>query len=275
MAHEYYNKVGEIQLLKEDLFNFDSEYRKQEYIRETQRQNKQIVEPSDNVFFQKFFDEKAAMVRTYMAVIEKMEATRENCHRQGVEVDEPNLPGFLDHTLREELSLYDRSETQQDGNPDLATLQRNETDDSLLRLQRWANNTQVNRPVDLPMHETWYSLSEQKAPHTLDWAEQQAERLLTFPQYGSFMPTTVIPDDEEVLKERERPPQSRTAAVSWGELPSRRYSTPALPTFSSRVPLRNGALGPVPQRSLAGYSDQTHWQGLGILATCRWKGAAT
>jgi hypothetical protein len=273
MAHEYYNKVGEIQLQKEDLFNFDSEHRKQEYIRETQRQNGQPVEPSDDVFYQKFFEEKAAMVRTYMTIVEKMEETRDNCHRQGVEVDEPNLPGFLDHILREEQSLHDRLEARQDGKPDPAILLRNETAHSQLRLERWANITQVNRPVELPKHETWDTLSEQKAAHTLDWAEQQAESPLAFPQYSNFAPLTAVPDDDEVLKERGRPPQSRAAAVSQGERPSRRYSTPALPTFSSRTSLRNGTLGSVPQTSVVGFSDQTHWYGLGILATCQSKGA--
>jgi hypothetical protein len=272
IAHEYYNKVGEIQLLKEDLFNFDSEHRKQDYIRWTQRQNGLQVEPSDDLFYQKFIDDKAAMVRTYMSIVEKMEETRDNCHRQGVQVDEPNLPGFLDHTFREEISLHNRSEVQQDGKPDLATLQRKETADNLLRVENWADNIQVNRPAGLPEHETWYSLSEENGPHTLDWVEQLTESPLSFPRDGNFLPTAAVLDDDEVLKERGRPPQKRTAAVSQGELPTRSYSTPALPTFNPRVPLRNGVLESVPQRPLTDHLGQTHWQGVGILTTCRWKG---
>jgi hypothetical protein len=259
IAHQYYSQVGDINLLRERIFNFDSEHRRQEFIRESQRLAGQALEPPDEIFYQKFYDDKAGMVQKYLSDKQKMEEIRASCDRQGVKVEEPNLPAFLDHSHRIERSVRDQSgpDGGEKEKAQTEVSQRHEHVDQLHRTARWARSVRVNKSILLDEDETWDALSQGLVARTLNWTAQRMEDNLSLPQYENLEIALSLAEDP-INNEGERKPQSRSEAVSQGEAPrnKRRYSTPDLPTFSVPVQLHDGILE-IPRPSRLFMSSKT------------------
>jgi hypothetical protein len=250
IEHQYYNEVGEINLLKEKMFNFESEHRRQTFIREARRKTHQNVGPSDEGFDQQYLNDIEAMTRQFFLLKEKMEKLKEFCERQGIEVEDPNLPAFLDHSRRVGRSIHEQSGPHPGAKLKAVVSSRDTEADIARRTKIWAYNAALNKLVDLPEHETWDTLSEDNGPHTMAWADQQAEGDLAFLQDNDLVSAELVADDS-ALNEEKTVPQTRISSVSQGDPPLRRYSTPALPTFDALAPLRRGVLQSTPQKMIA------------------------
>jgi hypothetical protein len=246
IAHIYYSHVGDMNLLKEEIFNFDSEHRRQEFAREAQRKAEQPVESSDQVFFRNFLDGRADLVHQYIFAKEKMEEIRGSCVRQGVEVQLPNLPPFLDHSFRIQRSFRDHPgpHHEEKSRPDLSLC--NERADNGHRIARWVWHTRVNKPIYLPEQETWDSLSENTGPHTMGWADQQREHDLASPQYSQLVSPTSVTDDLIINEAAQKPWQLGPRSFP-GNAPPRRHSTPALPTYRFQFRLQDETLERTPE----------------------------
>jgi hypothetical protein len=256
VAHQYYSRVGDINLLRERIFNFESEHRRQKAIRDGQRSAGYRVQPSDKVFYRNFLDEKQAMVQEYIEAKQAMERLMDSCALQGVDVEPPNLPPFLDHSFRVERSPreYSGNGDEEDLKPSpFARLHRVST--RLDRIACWVRSMQKSKPLELAKKDTWDSLSRTTVPHTLGGTDQQAEDYLAFPLYNHLKPPTfevkTPPKKDEGQNLRKRGPemfevemlQRRCLPTSGKDLEDmRRYSAPALETFRLHIPLEDGNL---------------------------------
>jgi hypothetical protein len=270
VAHKYYSRVGDLNLLRERIFNVDSEHRRQKAMRDAQRVAGHRVQPPDKIFYKKFLDEKEAIVREYVLAKEKMEELMESCARQGVEVEPPNLPPFLDQSFRDEQEHSGPGDAEEIKPDRSLRLHRNSTGHR--RIQSWVQSIQADKPTELDLEQTWVALAETTGPHTLGWTDQQVENYLPFPIYSHLKPPTFemksptksgnpnnIPRTRAEMFEDEAPLR-RYSTPSCNELAvSRRYSAPALPTFTTYVRLRDGALDcldeEVPNRSCKSYTQ--------------------
>ena len=250
IAHIYYSHVGDMNLLKEEIFNFDSEHRRQEFIREAQSRAEQPVEPSDQVFFQNFLDGRAALVHQYISAKEKMEEIRDSCVRQGVKVQLPNLPPFLDHSFRIERSLRDYPGPYHEEKSRQDVSLRDERADNRHRIAHWVWYTRVNKSIHLPEKDTWDSLSENTGPHTVEWTDQLMENDLAFSRYDQLvLPTSVTDDNEEARRPGKPGPEAFP-----GNAPPRRCSTPALPTYLVQLRLQESTMERTPEGLVHGSS---------------------
>jgi hypothetical protein len=262
IAHQYYNQIGDINLLKEQAFNYDSEHRRQGYIREAQRRAGQVLELSDEEFYQQFLDTKANMFQKFLSMKEKMERLRESCELQGVDVRDPNLPAFLDHTFIIDRSLYDHSGPYHGGRARHDVSFHDIQADITRRTEQWASITRANRREDFLDLETWDALSEYTGQPTPSRRERQVEEaqpsdLVSSTSLadgsivdGDWMSSTFVAD-HAIINDASKLRNGKRIEMFLGEAPQRRNSTPTLPTYKTQPPLRVGTLQSTPHKPMA------------------------
>jgi hypothetical protein len=239
IAHKYYGRVGDIHLLRERIFNFESEHRRQKAIREAQRNAGHRVQPPDKIFYKKFLDEKKDMVEEYVQAKAKMEELKESCARQGVEVQPPDLPPFLDHIFRVDRSVPEtgNDDEEEEVRPERSLRYlRNLENDS--RVAHWVTGILMSKPTETTAKDNWETLSETTGPHVM--TDQQVEDYLAYPIYTHLRPS---PSEKTIPIMKDKAEKDVPIPERFPEeKPKRRYSVPDLSTFSLHVSLREGAL---------------------------------
>jgi len=118
-VREYYDRIGDIGLLQERLYNFEAEYQRQLRLREDSRQEGRNVEPPEAVFYQKHFNQRLLLIQAYSTAKADVGRLKSKCIDHGHEVDDPKMPPMvevsdLDHSYRisrlEELVLSKNAE---------------------------------------------------------------------------------------------------------------------------------------------------------------------
>jgi hypothetical protein len=247
VAHNYYNKVGDINLLRERLYNFDSEHSRKKYIREALRREGQRLVPPSRVFLQQYFDERKAIILDYIAAKEDMEVLRESCMRQGVEVQPPDLPPVLDLSQRindpPDLS-FTQGFRRHISNYDSHTYTHSQQ-----RIDRWIGNVERSTNIN-PWHLSGQTrkppldrASPISAPEIPGWTSQPIEDYPALSSYNRIQSSTSDSTaDTEVPEGIER----RSAMIRYdpttfeGQAPLRRYSCSDLSLSSALMtPLNN------------------------------------
>jgi hypothetical protein len=217
VVREYYDRIGDLGLMEESLYNFESEHQRQTRLREEWRQEGRTVRPPDAAFFQEYFNKRRSRIQEYSAMKEDVERLKSKCVHQGHEVDDPQIHlmvevNTLDHSYRiaglEELDLTKIEEISTTRSVALPT----------------------TRPTFLPGIEARHRISQ--------WLERvQVE-------HAEAMRICLLPDVDGILAEAENSAlqhligddisvthsDSASSSRGWsrfhGEPPKRRYSDP-------------------------------------------------
>ncbi|QDS69655.1 hypothetical protein FKW77_009439 [Venturia effusa] len=266
IARKYYNRVGELNLLRDRFFNFVSEHRKQEHLRAIERKETRADVFSQRVLDQAFLREKQHMIQDYVVTKKEMEHIMEECERHGIEVAPPNLPPFLDHSLNKE-RVSDDGLGSDFPEKDMTPLQ-----DVVLEWMQGCRNA-------LAKNFAWEESSRTICDHTTPtsespdasvWADHDTEECLTLLIHVNLHPT--VSDDSATGTDV---PESANGGKSFfkidaeafqGEAPSRRYSAPASFLESvAPIRLRKGLLqrkgqdsfAVLPRASKLGFSNES------------------
>jgi hypothetical protein len=251
VAHKYYSKVGDINLMRERIFNFDSEHRRDRMIRDVQRKEGQRLDPPNRVFLLNYFAQREAMIRTYLSAKDNMEELRQSCDRQGVKVQPPDLPPVLDHSQRfveNPLHHYSEQPAKENFHHHLSNLYGHT--DNQHRIVQWIRAVRRNSYVEPIESSVKDSASPPlRAAEIRAWANQPVEDYPALSSYNRGQPSSTsdfssTETDTPERIERKRLGASRQDPNSFrGEPPSRRYSLPFMPLISAPVTrLSNGAL---------------------------------
>jgi hypothetical protein len=251
VAHEYYNKVGDINLLKEHLFNFDSEHRRMKWIRDALRKEGQRLDPSSKVFEEQYFNQRKEMIRVYIKAKNEMEELMQSCARMGVEVAPPDLPAVLDNSQR----VFTENEVEKGFHKHVSNLDGHTH--SQHRIELWVSEVQRSNHInpfkssvkanEPPIERASPTHSGSEIP---GWTIRPVEDYPALSSYNRLAPSTTSDfstAETEVPEgvEKRRLMMTRQNPNTFdGEAPSRRYSLPALPFTSALASqLSSGTLG--------------------------------
>lgn len=258
VAHRYYNKVGDLNLLRERLFNFDSEHRRVRIIRDVQRQEGQRLDPPNKIFSQLYFTQREAMIREYVTAKAVMEELRKACDHRGVKVQPPDLPPVLDnsHRVDDSINLYTDHPVKDEYQRHISSLYGHT--DSHHRIVRWIREVQRSKHTDaidsIFVDDDPSPIDNASPPlraHQMQaWADPPVEDYPALSSYermhaSSTSDASTAETDTPARMEKKRLAATRqNPSLFPGELPARRYSLPSLPSVSTPVArLSNGTLG--------------------------------
>jgi hypothetical protein len=206
VRRQYFRKIGNINLLRDKIFNLESDLQLDQNDRDEQIAAGQSVEPSDEKFYADYFARREAIVREYWSTKAEMESLGRHCHSQGIDVQPANLPPFIDQIFgrNEDFILPNANKN----NPDkISDAERN--------IMHWVRH--VHR-----MSEPEPSLSMENI-----MTDREAEKLLLFPLYQHLQASTDLESQAITNQVAQSAPHSHNFE---GELPTagRRYSAPIL-----------------------------------------------
>lgn len=107
LVRTYYDRIGDVNILHERLYNFHFEHIRARRHREQDLARKRPAESPED-FLLKYFKDRKALIQDYCQAKEDVFALREQCKIQGKDVEEPNLPilrddnGVIELDAREE-----------------------------------------------------------------------------------------------------------------------------------------------------------------------------
>lgn len=255
VAHDYYSKVGDINLLRERIFNFDSEHRRERLNRDVQHQEGKTLDPPNRVFLKQYFSQRDIMIRKYVTAKTKMEELREACRRQGVLVQPPELP-LLDLSYSVDGPL-----NQQAGRVPKDELHHYTSNyyghvDNQHHILHWRREVQQSSERDKspPVPEDIENASMENASDLFRASKMQAwvdQPLEDYPALSSYDPVhpsttsdsaTTVTDTPEKFRRQRMAANQQQLGIFQPELPSRRYSSPHLPLSSPMIRLTEGVL---------------------------------
>jgi hypothetical protein len=103
---QYYRIIQDINLLREEIFNLESDFRLQQIERDELADPSIVHKLTDEEFFASYFQAREAIVQEYFEAKTTMECVAQECHEKGIEVEPPNLPPFLDHVFNEDGDIF-------------------------------------------------------------------------------------------------------------------------------------------------------------------------
>lgn len=237
IVQQYYDRIGDVNILRERMYNFEGDHRRLTLMREAQRKEGLPIDPPEKEFYEIYFQEREYLARQYTSTKEDMYRLRSDCYIHGFHVEAPNLPPFLDQSYRIERSAakkYSAPPFEGRFNPDVYLLFGHL--DNKVRVARWISDVrQANQEVVVEMPEskleaTRHAIIKPLAPRspgeTSSWTDIEAEDYLRLPYYGQLQPSEadgLEKDGTELAFEKIQ-----------GDPPKRRYSEPNLPSFPRR-----------------------------------------
>ena len=104
---EYYDAIGEVNLFRERIYNFESEHQGKVYERDAKRKMGEALEPPDDkMFYERHLQERGVMILKYSAAKQHMEHLRSECLGLGLEIEEPDQAPFVDQPIELQDSTY-------------------------------------------------------------------------------------------------------------------------------------------------------------------------
>jgi hypothetical protein len=154
LVDRYYDRIGDIHLLRERMYNFEAEHRRQLAVRAVLWRNRQILEPPDPVFYERYFKRRGDFIREYSAASQEVEQLSLICQEQGLEIEDANLPPFseaqaLDRTLRDQQSISFVNPASADGNTSISIQRLAEDIDTKARIAVWLSDMRKEEPEQL------------------------------------------------------------------------------------------------------------------------------
>jgi hypothetical protein len=104
LAKHYYDKVGQVNGLRDDYLNFRGEHRLQLASRERSRESGKTVQPSEFPFLQSFYQELGTISQDFEKNFQEMWRLYRECQEKGVTVTEPDIPPLPNGDVFEDTS---------------------------------------------------------------------------------------------------------------------------------------------------------------------------
>lgn len=208
VRQRYLRTIGTMNLLRDRIFNWESDLQLQSLQREQEREDGVVLEQTDEEFFAEFDERRREIVDEYWQTKVEMAETYQACRDEGLEVQQASLPPYLDQLFSLD-SSKDIASTGKEDSLGLSESSRN--------IMHWAHHVQrMSQPESLALLNQVLT-------------EKDAEDLLPFPQYQNLQASTDLHGPTGSVsgsRSVQRPP-SRDFE---GEIPTarRRYSAPML-----------------------------------------------
>jgi serine/threonine protein kinase len=94
LEDEYYDRIGDIHLLRERLFNFEAAHRQQVIMRDGLRKSGHKLNTPDIVFLGNYFQQLKNIIYEYSSADRDVQRLKAVCRDMGLKVEEPILPPF-------------------------------------------------------------------------------------------------------------------------------------------------------------------------------------
>lgn len=148
MEHDYYDKIGELRLIRENIYNTDADQKRRRLQREFELRSGEYV-PIFNVrqLFEEYAQTRERLIQEYFDTKQEMEELRRLCQKRGIEVASPNLPPLdLSRTVERPPTAADSLKISDKWNPDRWLLFGGL--DKRHRVLQWRDN--VNKAIGGP-----------------------------------------------------------------------------------------------------------------------------
>jgi hypothetical protein len=234
LEDEYYDRIGDIHLLRERLFNFEAEHRRLVAMRDAQWKGGHKLDPPDSVFFDKYLQQRREIISEYSSADQDVQRLKAECREMGLKVEEPILPPFdeahyLDQSRRDEQSTTYVHPSSLDGRYDI---------DNKARIAIWLSDVRKEGPVD------------KASSHSRNLRPNKTSISMNIPRFKDISPKRRNAQDSPPLPERSQLQILQENVESYGvdldvdendekdsprpffhDPPRRRYSEPAFSAF--------------------------------------------
>jgi hypothetical protein len=94
LERKYYDRIGDVNILRERLLNLESEHQRKMFLRSNKAADgaQQNNLGSDAQFFESYISERASLIREYASAKRDVKLLQSNCREAGPAVEEPNFP---------------------------------------------------------------------------------------------------------------------------------------------------------------------------------------
>jgi hypothetical protein len=217
VRQKYLRTIGNINLLRDRIFNLDSEIRLQMIKRGEDQYSSRPVKISDDEFLADYRTRREAIIQEYWSSKAEMEKLGDRCLEEGVPVQPANLPLYIDQLFSRNHDVI---------SPAPAKKSPYDMPDTARNIIRWVRHVQK------------MSQSESVSATGATMTDREVEELLPLPQYQNLQASTDLDLPTLALSNTHSAPHPRNFE---GEIPTarRRYSAPALScqVFDKRVTL--------------------------------------
>jgi len=230
----YYDRIGDIHLLRERLFNFEAEHRRQVRVRDVIWKTERKLEPPDPEFLERYFQRRGELIREYSVANRDVQQLKLQCEQQGLEIEEPNLPSFdeanpLDQSRRDEPNRKFVNARSVDGKPTVTTNRLAEEIDIKARVAVWRS--------DVPKEELASPGIAELSTPSIEKAfmETDVGHLKKFVVYPDYFPTQSTQDAQDFNEQSNNLDRAASKHFSafQGDRPQRRYSEPHISAIHS------------------------------------------
>jgi hypothetical protein len=167
LVDRYYDRIGDIHLIRERMFNFEAEHRRQLAVRAALWKNQKSLEPPDPIFYERYFRKRGDFIREHFAANQEVQQLTSLCRERGLEIEDANLSPFneaeaLDRTFRDQKSISFVNTASLDGKSNIS-IQRLAGDiDTKARVAVWLSDVrkeESNQPFNPTRSETDHAIS--------------------------------------------------------------------------------------------------------------------
>lgn len=186
LEHDYYDKMGELHLIRERIYNTDAEKRGRHLQREFELKNGDFVATSsERQTYEDYIRARENLLRKYFDTKQEMEALKQLCEDRGLGVASPNLPPMLDLSRSVErppaILAVESLKISNKWNPDMWLLFGGL--DKRHRVLQWRDN--VNKAMGAPMKTA--AIVPVQAPKSVDAIPGTPKH-----KRSGFMPSTEV-----------------------------------------------------------------------------------
>jgi hypothetical protein len=99
LVHDYHDKVGDLHLIREHIFNADADYQREEILRAQALQSGDplaLAEGRDRQAYMSYVEARKEIIQEYLETKQEMERLRALCLKKGFKIEEFEMPPFLD-----------------------------------------------------------------------------------------------------------------------------------------------------------------------------------
>jgi hypothetical protein len=194
-ASRYYDRLGDVNIYRERLFNFEMTHQQQIRIRQEQKELGLAYEMTDVEFYKQQLRERKALTEDILNATKEMKRLKRECDEGGIDVEEPETPPFADNNALDHLFRVQRGHLPYQIHPNSALVGQDpdwafliRDGDIKARVGHWLTDVQKAAETDFfdiatpESHTATTSSSTKLTKHVL--TDKEADGLLAFPNYG-------------------------------------------------------------------------------------------
>jgi hypothetical protein len=112
LERQYYDRIGDVNIFRERLFNFESEHQRQRIIRKTREADGAQPMPPDGDFMESYIEARGALIQEYSMAKRDVQRLKELCRSLNLVVEEPNFPAEDEGDSLDRMLRYTREMSQ-------------------------------------------------------------------------------------------------------------------------------------------------------------------